>query len=113
MSEARYASAIGFVMWCTHPDVSYALSVTRRNQANPGMKHWNVVNKYPKYLRRTKDMFLVYDGDSELVVNGLHRCQTDRGDTRSQSGYVFILNDGAVRLEKFQTKDHNTFNHRS
>jgi Reverse transcriptase (RNA-dependent DNA polymerase) len=39
MSRVPYASAIGsimYVMLCTRPDVSYALSVTSRYQANPG-----------------------------------------------------------------------------
>jgi hypothetical protein len=43
-------------------------------------------------------MFLVYGGDSELVVSGYTNAsfQTDRYDSRSQSGYVFILNGGTV-----------------
>jgi hypothetical protein len=39
MSRVPYASAIGsimYVMLCTRPDVSYALSVTSRYQANSG-----------------------------------------------------------------------------
>ena len=43
-------------------------------------------------------MFLVYGGEDELVVRGYTDAsfQTDRDDFRSQSGYVFILNGGAV-----------------
>lgn len=43
-------------------------------------------------------MFLVYGGQSELVVEGYTDAsfQTDRDDYRSQSGYVFRLNGGAV-----------------
>lgn len=44
MSRVPYASAIGSIMYamlCTRPDVSYALSVMSRYQANPGIKHWN------------------------------------------------------------------------
>ena len=52
-----------------------------------------------KYLRRTKDAFLVYEGkdDAELVVTGYVDAsfQTDPDDFRSQSGYVFMLNGGA------------------
>lgn len=91
IDKVPYASAIGFIryaMLCTRPDVSYALSVTSRYQANPGMEHWNAAKNILKYLRRTKDMFLVYGGDSELVVNGYTDAsfQTDRDDSRSQSG---------------------------
>lgn len=50
------------------------------------------------YLRRTKDVFLACGGEEELVVNGYTDAsfQTDRDDFRSQSGFVFYLNGGAV-----------------
>ena len=34
------------------------------------MEHWTAVKNILKYLKRTKDMFLVYGGDEELVVKG-------------------------------------------
>ena len=51
-----------------------------------------------KYLKRTKDEFLVFGGVEELSVKGYTDAsfQTDSDDYRSQSGYVFILNGGAV-----------------
>ncbi|GKA85443.1 retrotransposon protein, putative, ty1-copia subclass [Tanacetum coccineum] len=62
--------------------------------------HWTTVKNILKYLRNTKDMFSVYGGDlkRELGVS----CYTDAGyltdadDLKSQTGYVFILNGGAV-----------------
>ncbi|GJR92241.1 hypothetical protein Tco_0264415 [Tanacetum coccineum] len=67
---------------------------------NPGECHWNVVKNILKYLRNTKDTFLVYGGnlDGELRVT----CYTDAGyetdadDLKSQTRYVFILNGGVV-----------------
>ena len=43
-------------------------------------------------------MFLIYGGDKELVVNGYVDASfdTDPDDSKSQTGYVFILNGGAV-----------------
>src|SRR5215216_3802893 len=43
-------------------------------------------------------MFLVYGGDKELIVNGYVDASfdTDPDDSKSQTGYVFILNGGAV-----------------
>nr|GEY15039.1 putative retrotransposon protein [Tanacetum cinerariifolium] len=53
-----------------------------------------------KYLRNTKDMFLVYGGNPEAEVRVDCYCdvrfETDRDDTKSQTGYVFILNRGAM-----------------
>ena len=50
-----------------------------------------------KYLKRTKYMFLVYGGDKEIVVNGCVDASfdTDPDDSKSQTGYIFILNGGA------------------
>ena len=43
-------------------------------------------------------MFLLYGGDKELIVNGyIHASfDTDPDDSKSQTGYVFLLNGGAV-----------------
>ena len=51
-----------------------------------------------KYFKRTKEMFLVYGGDEELVVIGYTDAsfQSDKGDSKSQSGFVFTINGGAV-----------------
>src|SRR4051812_33329989 len=51
-----------------------------------------------RYLKRTEDIFLVYRGDKVLVVNGYVDASfdTDPDDSKSQTGYVFILNGGAV-----------------
>ena len=88
MSRIPYASAIGsimYVMICTRQDVSYALSICNRFQANLRESHWTVAKNILKYLRRTKGMFLVYGGEKELVVSGYTDAsfQTDRDDYRS------------------------------
>ncbi|KAK8705107.1 hypothetical protein V6N13_048715 [Hibiscus sabdariffa] len=101
MSQIPYASAIGsivYAMICTRPDLSYALSMTSRYQANPGEGHWVAVKNILKYLRRTKDVFLVYGGEEQLSIKGYTDAsfQTDKDESRSQSGSVFRLNGGAV-----------------
>ena len=50
-----------------------------------------------KYLRRTKDVFLIY-GDGDLIVSGYTDAsfQYERDDSKSQSSCVFILNGGTV-----------------
>ncbi|WVZ70691.1 hypothetical protein U9M48_019334 [Paspalum notatum var. saurae] len=95
MSEIPYTSAIGSIMYamiCTRPDVSFALS------------HWIAVKNILKYLRRTKDAFLVFGGEEELVVKGYTDAgfQTDKDDSRSQAGFVFCLNGGAVSWKSFK-----------
>ncbi|GJW31843.1 hypothetical protein Tco_0051875 [Tanacetum coccineum] len=75
MQNVPYALAVGSIMYsvrCTRPDVAFAQNMTSQFQQNPGELHWTTVKNILKYLRNTKDIFL------------------------SQTGYVFILNGGAV-----------------
>ena len=105
MKRVPYASAVGSIMYAaksTRPDVSFAQNVTSRYQQNPGDAHWTAVKNILKYLRATKDTFLVYGGDpnpnAELDVTGYCDAswKSDKDDTKSQTGYVFVINGGAV-----------------
>ncbi|KAK1611446.1 hypothetical protein QYE76_035119 [Lolium multiflorum] len=100
MSQIPYASAVGSIMYamlCTRPDIAHAVSLTSRYQSDPGMEHWTAVKNILKYLKRTKDMFLCYGGDQELVVTSYTDASWNTpDDSKSQSGYVFILNGAAV-----------------
>ncbi|GJZ70366.1 retrotransposon protein, putative, ty1-copia subclass [Tanacetum coccineum] len=98
MQNVPYASAVGSIMYvvrCTRPDVAFAQNIISRFQQNSGKAHWTAV-----YLRNTKDTFLVYGGNPEAELRVNYYCdagfETDRDDTKSQTGYVFVLNGGAV-----------------
>ncbi|GJX28497.1 hypothetical protein Tco_0236576 [Tanacetum coccineum] len=65
MQNVPYASAVGSIMYAvryTRLDVAFAHNITSRFQQNPGDLHWTTVKNILKYLRNTKDMFLVYGG---------------------------------------------------
>ncbi|GKD11350.1 hypothetical protein Tco_1191035, partial [Tanacetum coccineum] len=51
-------------------------------------------------VKNTKDIFLVYGGNPEAELRVDCYCdagfETDRDDTKSRTGYAFILNGGAV-----------------
>jgi hypothetical protein len=101
MRAIPYALTIGSIMYamiCTHLDVSYALNAMSRCQSNYGEAHWITVKNILKYLRRTKEAFLVFVGEEELVVKGYNvaSIQTDVDDSKSQSSFVFYLNGGVV-----------------
>ncbi|KAL0463010.1 UNVERIFIED_CONTAM: hypothetical protein Slati_0188600 [Sesamum latifolium] len=100
MSDIPYAStveSIQYVVQCTRPDVAYALSVTSRYQACAEEAHWSAVKSILKYLKKTKDMFLIYSG-GELILEGYSDAsfQSDDDDAKSQSDFVFKLNGGVV-----------------
>ncbi|KAL0427741.1 UNVERIFIED_CONTAM: Copia protein [Sesamum latifolium] len=71
-----------------------------------GVAHWTAVKTILTYLRRTKDMFLVYDG-GELILEGYSDAsfQSDDDDAKSQSGFVFRLNGGVVAFWKSSKQD--------
>ncbi|GJV79149.1 hypothetical protein Tco_1515019 [Tanacetum coccineum] len=111
MQNVPYALAVGSIMYavrCTRPDVAFAQNITSHFQQNPGEPHWTAVKTILKYLRNTKDMFLVYGGNPEAELRVDCYCnagfETDRDETKSQTGYVFILNGRRSRLEKLQAK---------
>ncbi|GJS50851.1 integrase, catalytic region, zinc finger, CCHC-type containing protein [Tanacetum coccineum] len=83
MQNVPYASAVGSIMY-----------------ASPREPHWTAVKTILKYLRDTEDMFLVYGRKlkAELRVDYYFDAgfETDRDDIKSQKGYVFNLNGGAV-----------------
>ena len=95
MDSIPYTSTVKsilYVMICTRSDVAYALSVTSWYQDDPGESHWTIVKNILKYLRRTKELFLVYGGDDELFVKGYIDVSfiTYPDDFQSQSNLVFI-----------------------
>nr|GEU38968.1 retrotransposon protein, putative, Ty1-copia subclass [Tanacetum cinerariifolium] len=103
MQNVPYTSAVGSIMYavrCTRPDVAFAQNITIRFQQNSGEAHWTAVKNILKYLRNTKDTFLVYGGDPEAELRVNCYCnagfETDRDETKSQTGYVFVLNRGVV-----------------
>ena len=100
MSKIPYASAIGSLMYamlCTRPDIAHAVSVTSRYQSNPGEEHWTSVKCILKYLRRIKDMMLVF-GNGELQVQGYtdSNFMFDIDDRKSTSTSLFVCNSGVV-----------------
>ena len=93
-----------YVMLYTQPDIILAVSVTSRYQSNPGKEHWIAVKNILKYLRRTKDSFLIFGGGFELRVKGYTDSDfmSDLDDRKSMLGYVFIYNGSAVSWKSFK-----------
>ncbi|GJZ72487.1 retrotransposon protein, putative, ty1-copia subclass [Tanacetum coccineum] len=103
MLRVHYALAIGSIMYavkCTRPYVAFAQNLCCRFQQNPSEIHWTAMKTILKYLRNTNDMVLVYreKPEDELKVSCYADVsfQTDKDDTKSQTGYVFMFNGGAI-----------------
>nr|GEZ20251.1 retrotransposon protein, putative, Ty1-copia subclass [Tanacetum cinerariifolium] len=103
MKGIPYASTVGSIMYvvrCNRPDVAFSQNQTSRYQQNPCESYWTAVKNILKYLINTKDMFLVYGGDSTIELGVTcyidATWETNRDDLRSQMGFVFVMNEGTV-----------------
>ncbi|XP_074300675.1 secreted RxLR effector protein 161-like [Silene latifolia] len=89
---------------CIRLDASFASSMMSHYQSNPGESQWIAVKNILKYLRRTKDSFWVFEGDSKQRIKAYTdpSFQTVRDDLKSQAGFVFMLNGGEVCWRSFK-----------
>ena len=106
MSKISYAFTIRslmYVMLYMQSNIANAVSVTSRYQSNSGEEHWTSVKYILKYLRRTKDMFLVFENE-KLQIQGYTDSDfmSDIDDQKSTSESLFICNDGAVSWKSFK-----------
>ncbi|GKF07708.1 retrotransposon protein, putative, ty1-copia subclass, partial [Tanacetum coccineum] len=111
MQNVPYASAVGFIMYaarCTRSDVAFAQNITSCFQQNPGEPHWTAMKTILKYLRNTKEMFLVYGRNPEAELRVDCYCnagfEIDRDEIKSQTGYIFVLNGNTVDWKSSKTK---------
>ncbi|GKF15363.1 hypothetical protein Tco_0056825 [Tanacetum coccineum] len=76
-------------------NVPYALAVGSIMYANHGELYWTAMKNILKYLRNTKDMSLVYGGNSEAELRVDCYCkagfETDIYDMKSLTGYPHFL----------------------
>ena len=83
--------------------MAYSLGIVSRYQSDPGENHWKVIKIILKYLRNTKDQWLIY-GESDLKLVGFTESnfQSDHDDSKSMSGYIYTLNGGAICWKSFK-----------
>ena len=64
MSKVPYANVVGCLMYlmvCTRPDISHAVSVISKYMADLGKEHWNAVKCIFRYLTGTRDFGILFD----------------------------------------------------
>jgi hypothetical protein len=95
-----YSSLIGSLLYIsitTRPDISHAVGALSRYMTAPTTEHWQAAKGIVRYLLGTSSYGLSYSGQ-ELIPKGY--CDADfAGDLdtrRSTTGYVFLLNGGAI-----------------
>jgi hypothetical protein len=108
--KVPYQQAIGallFVAQATRPDIAFAVNNASRFNQKHNASHWAAVKRIFRYLKKTENYKLVFNGKIEGELKGY--CDADFGsdvDSRkSMSGYVFLYANAAVswRASKQQT----------
>lgn len=77
MSHVPYSSEVSsltYAMVCNRLDIAHAVGVLSRFMSKPGKEHWTSVKRVFRYLRRTSDYGLCYQGrlglDRVLDIHG-------------------------------------------
>ncbi|XP_074289179.1 secreted RxLR effector protein 161-like [Silene latifolia] len=100
ISQLKYSQVIGCLMYAmtsTRPDIAYAVGRLSRYTSNPSSHHWSVVMHVLKFLKNTKDFALTFSGNPS-VLEGYSDASwiTNPEDNSSTSGWVFLLEGGAI-----------------
>jgi hypothetical protein len=95
-----YAELVGSLLYlsvCTRPDIAQAVGALSRFMSQPTMQHWLAAKGVLRYLRGTIYTGIIYGRVAAPLVG---YCDADfAGDLdtrRSTTGYVFMLNGGAI-----------------
>ena len=66
ISHISYANAVDnlmYVMVCTRPDLSQAVSMISRYMHNPSKSHWEALKQIMWYIKDTVDVGLIFEKD--------------------------------------------------
>lgn len=103
MKDRPYRQLLGALMWAqaaTHPDLSFAVTLLARFQADPGLAHWKALLHVLAYVKGILDYKIVYSRDLRGSIKPAGYVNADYGgdlDTwRSTSGYIFMMSGGPV-----------------
>jgi hypothetical protein len=100
VDQSLYRSMIGSLLYLTasRPDISFAVGVCARYQAEPKMSHLNQVKRILKYVSGTSDYGILYSHGEDTRLLGY--CDADwagsADDRKSTSGGCFFLGSNLI-----------------
>lgn len=80
----------------TQPDISYAVTMVSHFSGNPGMAHWDGIQRIYWYLLGTKDLKLTYRGVQGALIGYVDVDGSMAEDRKAISGYAFLIDGRAV-----------------
>jgi hypothetical protein len=99
--RSHFQSIIGSILYAMlgmRPDIAFAVTCLSRYNSNPNEKHLSYAKYILRYLQGTKDLSLLYDGDSNagLIAYSDLDWAEDKDDRRSVGGFIILQAQGAV-----------------
>ena len=100
INQSEYARVIGCLMYamtCTRLDIAYAVGKMSKYTSNLSHIHWNALHKILRYLRKTMDYGILYNGYSTVLEWYIDASWImDNDDHKSTSEWIFTLGEGAI-----------------
>jgi transposase InsO family protein len=100
IKEYGYSTLVGSLLYlsvCTRPDIAQAVGALSKYMAHPTSVHWQAAKGVLRYLAGTADYGITFKGtDTTVLGYGDADYAGDLDTRRSTTGYVFIMNGGAI-----------------
>ena len=101
IDQQQYQSVIGSLMYLsvsTRPDISFAVGNLARQSSHPTSTHWKALKRVLRYLKGTVNYGIKYTKSDQKECMGYSDADWagDVNDRKSTSGYLFMMNGGAV-----------------
>ena len=100
VDSTLYKQMVGSLMYltATRPDLMFVVSLISRFMENPSELHFGTAKRIMRYVKGTLEFGIWYqrEGKSELLGYTDSDYAGDVDDSRSTSGYVFLMSGGAV-----------------
>jgi len=87
-----------YAMLGSRPDICFAVNKLSQFGSNPDEEHFAAAIRVLQYLKATRDLRLIYDGNNGSELYGYSDADwaSDPDTRRSTTGYVFQINSGSI-----------------
>lgn len=91
--------SLQFAANMTRPDIAFAVNLLSRFKENPGLQHWMAIKQIIRYLKRTIEQGIIYNGSDNTISTGYSDADwAGDQDDRKSSGYIMLMCDRLVSL---------------